>query len=81
MTASESRRALRRTAAFTVIIFCFSVTILLALLALMSLVYGDPVRLHFDRFGERWIELAVFAVVIGAMPFVLLVIDEGLRTS
>lgn len=72
---------LRRTLVFTVVLFSFMVTILVGLLIAMSLVYGDPVRLYFDAFGERRFELGMLAVVIGTMPFVLLVIDESLRDA
>lgn len=72
---------LRRTLVFTVVLFSFGVTILVGLLMVMSLVYGEPVRLYFDQFGERAIELGVLAVVVGTMPFVLLVIDEALRAD
>lgn len=77
--ASWSR--FRRTLVFTVVVFSFAVTILFGLLILMSVVYGDPVRLYFNEFGERNVELAVLAVVIGTMPFVLLVVDETLRDT
>lgn len=72
---------LRRTLVFTVVLFSFAVTILVGLLMVMSLVYGEPVRLYFDQFGERALELGVLAVVVGTMPFVLLVIDESLRAG
>ena len=69
----------RRTLVFTVVIFSFLVTILVGSLLVMSMVYGDPVRLYFDRFGERTVELGILAVVIGTMPYVLLLIDEALH--
>jgi ABC-type methionine transport system permease subunit len=76
---SASWGRLRRTLVFTVVLFSFTVTILVGLLMVMSLVYGEPVRLYFNEFGERALELGVLAVVVGTMPFVLLVIDESLR--
>lgn len=50
--------------------------LLVTMLALASLVYGDPIRLYFNQFGERWLELVVLAVVVGMVPFVLAVVDE-----
>lgn len=68
---------LRQTLVFTVIIFTFAMTMLVGVMMLMSLVYGDPVRIYFNKMGERTLELALMTIVIGTMPFVLLILDES----
>ena len=76
---SISWRRFRQTLVFTVVLFSFAVTALLTSLVALSFIEGGPVRLYFDGFGERALELGLLAVVVGTMPFVLLILDESLR--
>ena len=65
---------------YTALLGGFS-TLLLGMVVLQAFVFGGHLHLYIDKFGEAHLELALFAVVCGTVPFGLYVLDEMLRSA
>ena len=72
------RQRFRRFLAWYVGVLGGFVVMFVGLVVLWAYVEGGSVVIYTDRFGEAQIELALFAVVCGAVPFGLYVLDEVL---
>jgi len=56
-------------------------TLLRGAVVLQAFVCRGHLHLYSDKFGEAQLELTLFAVVCGTVPFGLYVFDEMLRGS
>lgn len=65
---------------YTVILGGFS-TMFLATIVLIAYVFDGNLALYIDKLGEAGLELLVFAMVAGTVPFGLYVLDDILRDS
>jgi hypothetical protein len=64
---------------YTAILGGFS-TLLLGSVVLIAYVFDGNLSLYIDRFGEAGLEVALFAVACGTVPFGLYALDELLRS-
>jgi hypothetical protein len=64
---------------YTVVLGGFA-TLFLGSIVLTAYVFDGRLSLYVDKFGEAGLEVALFAVVCGTVPFGLYVIDDLLRT-
>lgn len=78
-TPSSHDRFRRFIAWYTVLLGGFS-TLLLGMLVLIAYVFDGSLQLYIDKFGEAGVEVALFAVVCGTVPFGLYVLDDFLRS-
>lgn len=78
-TPSSHDRFRRFIAWYTVLLGGFS-TLLLGMLVLIAYVFDGSLQLYIDKFGEAGVEVALFAVVCGTVPFGLYVLDDYLRS-
>lgn len=77
---TRSSRFRRFIAWYTVLLGGFS-TLLLISIVLIAYVFDGSLAVYVDRFGEAGVELVLFALVAGTVPFGLYVLDEFLRES
>lgn len=75
---SDHDRFRRFIAWYTVILGGFS-TLLLGSVVLIAYVFDGSLNVYVDKFGEAGVEILVFAVVCGTVPFGLYVLDDFLR--
>ncbi|MGQ4556650.1 hypothetical protein [Halobellus sp. GM3] len=78
--ASTHDRFRRFIAWYTVILGGFS-TLLLGSIVLIAYVFDGSLALYIDKFGEAGLEVGLFAVVCGTVPFGLYVLDDFLRSD
>jgi hypothetical protein len=78
--SSAHDRFRRFIAWYTVVLGGFS-TLLLGAIVVFAYSSEGGVNVYIDKFGEAGIELALFAVVCGTVPFGLYVLDDFLRPS
>lgn len=78
MPPSRHERFRRFTIWYVAILGGFAI-LLLGMLVLMAYAFDGSVTVYVDTFGEARLELIIFAVVIGTVPFGLYVLDEQLR--
>ncbi|MDH5019268.1 hypothetical protein [Halobacterium rubrum] len=52
---------------------------LLGMLVLLAYVFDGSLQIYIDKFGEAELEVALFAVVCGTVPFGLYVLDDILH--
>ncbi|UWG46956.1 hypothetical protein HSRCO_0661 [Halanaeroarchaeum sp. HSR-CO] len=77
---TRSTRFRRFIAWYTVMLGAFS-TLLLISIVLIAYVFDGNLALYIDKFGEAGVELLLFAIVAGTVPFGLYVLDDFLRDS
>lgn len=75
-TERTRRSKFRRFIAwYTILLGGFSV-MLLGMLVLLAYVFDGSLQIYIDKFGEAELEVALFAVVCGTVPFGLYVLDD-----
>lgn len=77
---STHRRFRRFVVWYTAILGGFS-TMLLGSIVLIAYVFDGNLALYIDKFGEAGLELLLFALIAGTVPFGLFVLDEFLRVD
>ena len=63
---------------FVMILGAFS-TLLLGTIVLLAYVFDGNLSVYVNKFGEAGVELVVFAVVMGVVPFGLFLLDDFFR--
>lgn len=63
---------------YTITLGGFSI-LLLGMIVLMAYVFDGSLQIYIDKFEESGIEVALFAIVCGTVPFGFYVLDEFLR--
>ncbi|WP_336036252.1 hypothetical protein [Halobacterium yunchengense] len=78
-TAETAHDRFRRFVAWYVAVLGAFATLLLGTLVLTAYVFDGSLHIYVDRFREAGVEVALFAVVCGTVPFGLYVLDDFLR--
>lgn len=55
--------------------------LLVVMIVLIAYLFDGSLSLYIDKFGEARLEVALFAIVAGTVPFALYALDEQLRSS
>lgn len=63
---------------FVMILGAFS-TLLVGTIVLLAYVFDGNISVYINKFGESGVELVVFAVVVGTVPFGLFLLDDLFR--
>jgi len=80
-TDTSAHDRFRRFLAWYTIVLGGFATLFLGSIVLTAYVFDGRLSLYIDKFGEAGVEVTLFAVVCGTVPFGLYVIDEMLRSE
>lgn len=76
---SDSYERFRRFVIWFVMILGAFSTLLLGTIVLLAYVFDGNISVYVNKFGEAGLELVVFAVVVGTVPFGLFLLDDLFR--
>lgn len=71
----------RRFVAWYVVVLGALSTLLLASIVLSAYAFDGAIHLYVNEFREAGVEVALFGVVCGTLPFGLYVLDDYLRPA